>query len=75
MKYLLLTALFFSGCFWSHAEQKTTTIGTLSGPNFRCRYMAQSQYTYCGVDLFDCVIDGRPVEKIVCANNVTVERF
>lgn len=71
-KLILVATMFLSGCFLSHAEEKTSVIGTMSGVNFRCRYMVQSQYN-CGVDLHDCVVDGRPVSKIVCANNVLVD--
>lgn len=72
MKYLILIAtLFLSSCFSSKAENGAI-VGTMFNNDYRCRYMTRSEYA-CGVDLYDCVIGGRQVQKIVCATNVWVQ--
>lgn len=68
---LLIITLSTTGCFISKASEKSAVVGKMSGVNYTCRYMVQSQYN-CGVDLHECVVNGRPVQKIVCATDVIV---
>jgi len=74
MKYLILiTTLFLSSCFWSRANDTKAIAGLMVAGPYSCRYMSASEFN-CGVDLHDCVLNGRAVQKIVCATDVVVER-
>lgn len=68
----ILITLFSAGCLNTQAQEiKTQVVGTFSGINFSCRYMSPSQFS-CGADLHECIVNGRPVQRIVCASNVMV---
>jgi succinate dehydrogenase/fumarate reductase flavoprotein subunit len=70
---IVILSLTMSGCFWSQANDTKAIAGLMVAGPYSCRYMRASEYN-CGVDLHDCVVNGRPVQKIVCADNVVVER-
>lgn len=74
MKTLIaILSLTLTGCFNTNAEETKAIAGKMTMGAYTCRYMTASQYN-CGVDLHECLVNGRPVQKIVCATDVVVER-
>lgn len=67
---LILTSLFLTSCLQTKADD-AKKITTMSG-NFQCRSIGAQET--CGMRLYDCT-DGLRRFDVVCANNVTIERW
>lgn len=70
---ILMLSMLAVSCTNSDAQDaKKITMTTTSGANFQCRSMGAVEA--CGVRLYDCN-DGLRRFDVICANNVTVERW